>query len=85
MPNYKILKLKKMINFGSSYFKVAMTDFPNSFSDIIAIFAQQPIKIELEHLIRKNKFHLKTRTVSIFKKSAFFSKSIWETKMVIFY
>lgn len=51
-----------------------MTDFPNSFSDIIAIFAQQPIKIELEHLIRKNKFHLKTRTVSIFKKSAFLAR-----------
>ena len=38
----KILRMKKkekMMNFGSLYFKVAGTDFPNSFSGIITVFA----------------------------------------------
>ena len=28
-----------MVNFGGLYFEVAMTDFPNSSSGVIAIFA----------------------------------------------
>ena len=32
-------KQEKIVNFGSLYFEIAMTDFPNSSSDIKAIFA----------------------------------------------
>ena len=50
-----------------------MTDIPHSSSDITAIFAKQYMKKNGIGKIGENKLHLKTKTVSIFKKSTFLS------------
>ena len=73
-----------MVNFGSLYFEVAMTEFPHFSSGIITKLVSHYIQMEGRYFIGGNKLHLNPRTVSIFRQCTLFAPEYMGNKVVIF-